>query len=509
VRRGLALLLSALVVSASAATAAAVPVTPGSPQAAFTPTEAHAPTAGAWAVGPRGNRIRFGFGQPAIGPPRPSAISPKPKRQSHKGFFGSIRDRFGSRLLLWLPFGFLGIISWSVWVSRRFLTALYKPVQNDHREAASVVAPAYREDPDVLEIAVGSWLEAGVDEVVLVMPDDEPYNLARARAAFDHQRRVRVVTTDDPAKRNSLRIGIAAATKPIVVLSDSDTIWETDLLSNLLMPFADPQVGGVGTRQRVIGVKGSVWRRAADWMLDAKYLVYTPAMARKGGVSCLSGRTVAYRRQIVTEVLPDLVDETFFGRRCVSGDDGRLTWLVLNKGYKTTYQSNAVAWTMMPATVRGFLMQRVRWSRNTYRCYLRATFRGWLFRQPLITRVSVLQGMLAPFSLTVGFAFAGFAAARGDLISLGLWSAWIVLGRGIRAFDHLRENPRSILLLPLMTINVLFVLTAIKYYTLLTMNKQAWITRREDRGVAEGQGAETLGRPISALSVAEAGEAAD
>jgi hypothetical protein len=41
------------------------------------------------------------------------------------------------------------------------------------------------------------------------------------------------------------------------------------------------------------------------------------------------------------------------------------------------------------------------------------------------------------------------------------------------------------------------------------MNKQAWITRREDRGVAEGQGAETLGRPISALSVAEAGEAAD
>jgi hyaluronan synthase len=154
-------------------------------------------------------------------------------------------------------------------------------------------------------------------------------------------------------------------------------------------------------------------------------------------------------------------------------------------------------------------MQRVRWSRNTYRCYLRATFRGWLFRQPLITRVSVLQGMLAPFSLTVGFAFAGFAAARGDLISLGLWSAWIVLGRGIRAFDHLRENPRSILLLPLMTINVLFVLTAIKYYTLLTMNKQAWITRREDRGVAEGQGAETLGRPISALSVAEAGEAVD
>jgi hyaluronan synthase len=510
VRRALSILVLVLMVPATAAAAVPAPATPGSPSSApYRPPDSRAPTAGAWAVGPRGNRIHFGFGRPTIGPPRPHAAAPQSARHTDRSFFNSIADRFGSRLLLWLPFGFLGIISWSVWISRRFLTALYKPVENDHREQVSVVAPAYREDPDVLEIAVRSWLEAGADEVVLVMPDDEPYNVARAHAAFDHHRRVCVVTTGDPAKRNSLRIGITSATKPIVVLSDSDTIWEPDLLENLLMPFADPQVGGVGTRQRVIGIQGSAWRRAADWMLDAKYLVYTPAMARKGGVSCLSGRTVAYRRSIVTEVLPDLVNETFFGRHCVSGDDGRLTWLVLNKGYKTTYQSNAVAWTMMPASWRGFLMQRVRWSRNTYRCYLRATFRGWLFNQPLITRVSVLQGMLAPFSLTVGFAFAGFAAARGDMISLGLWSAWIVLGRGIRAFDHLRENPRSIFLLPLMTINVLFVLTAIKYYTLLTMNRQAWITRREDRGVAEGQAADTLVRPLGPLTVAEAGEAVD
>jgi hypothetical protein len=51
-------------------------------------------------------------------------------------------------------------------------------------------------------------------------------------------------------------------------------------------------------------------------------------MARKGAVSCLSGRTVAYRRSVALEVLPELVNETFFGRPCVSGDDGRLTWLV-------------------------------------------------------------------------------------------------------------------------------------------------------------------------------------
>src|SRR3954451_12639883 len=212
-----------------------------------------------------------------------------------------------------------------------------------------------------------------------------------------------------------------AATKPIVVLSDSDTLWEPALLRNLLRPFADPAVGGVGTRQRVLDPGSSVWRRAADWILDAKYLTYVPAMARRGGVSCLSGRTVAYRRDVLMEVLPGLMGETFWGRRCVSGDDGRLTWLVLNAGYRTTYQQDAVAWTMMPDSARGFLQQRIRWSRNSYRCYVRAIFRGWLFRQPAITRVSVLQGLLAPVSLMVGLVFVSLAIARGDFVATAVW----------------------------------------------------------------------------------------
>lgn len=406
----------------------------------------------------------------------------------------------GAHRSLWLPFGLLGIIGWSVWVTRRALTSRYRPTLNLHSQPASVVAPAFREDPEVLENAARSWLAAGADEVVVVMPEDEPYNHARVAAAFDLERRVRVITTDNPAKRNCLSIGIRAARNPIVVLTDSDTLWEPDLLSYVLMPFADPGVGGVGTRQRVLNPESSIWRRAADWMLDAKYLVYTPAMARKGAVSCLSGRTVAYRRDVVLDVLPQLVNETFWGRRCVSGDDGRLTWLVLNKGYRTMYQSNAIAWTMMPDTARGFLMQRVRWSRNTYRCYLRATFRGWLFRQPTITRVSVLQGLLAPFSLTVGFGFTALAIARGDLVAVGMWCAWIVCGRGIRAFDHLRENPRNLVMLPFMTVNILFVLTAVKYFTLLTMNKQAWITRSQERGMAEGQAASSLTHTVPALA---------
>ncbi len=397
---------------------------------------------------------------------------------------------------VWLPFGLLGVIAWSVWLGRRGLTALYRPVANDHTEPVTVVAPCFREDPEILRAAVHSWLQAGADDVVLVFPTDEAKNVLEADAAFADDRRVRFAATSNPEKRYSLTVGILAATHPIVVLCDSDTLWEPDLLRNLLMPFLDPHVGGVGTRQRVLDAEGSVWRRAADWMLDAKYLTYIPAMARKGGVSCLSGRTVAYRRSVLVDVLPGLTNETFFGRRCVSGDDGRLTWLVLNEGFATTYQQNAVAWTMMPDTARGFFMQRIRWGRNAWRCYLRAIGRGWLFRQPLITRVSVLQGLIAPFSLCVGFVFVGLGIARGDVVATVVWLAWIMTGRGIRAIDHLRQTPRNAVLLPLMTALILFAMTAVRFYTLLTMNRQAWITRRVDSDLAEGQAAHSLERSI-------------
>ena len=75
-------------------------------------------------------------------------------------------------------------------------------------------------------------------------------------------------------------------------------------------------------------------------------------------------------------VLDKLENEFFLGRRCVAGDDGRLTWLVLAQGYRTVHQSSAQALSMFPADFRSFVKQRVRWSRNSFRCYLTAIFKG-------------------------------------------------------------------------------------------------------------------------------------
>ena len=88
-------------------------------------------------------------------------------------------------------------------------------------------------------------------------------------------------------------------------------------------------------------------------MVDLRYYDYVPAMGRKGAVICVSGRTAAYRRSVILPVLPNLEHEFFLGRRCIAGDDGRLTWLVLASGYKTVHQSTARALSMFPDTLPG------------------------------------------------------------------------------------------------------------------------------------------------------------
>ena len=391
-----------------------------------------------------------------------------------------------------VPMGIVGLVSWSVWIVRWIISRCYRPIRNGFRTTTSVVVPVFREDADVLMRCLGTWNREEPSEIILVVDLDDTEVLERlAREPLDP--RVTVIPFRHHGKRSALGVGIRAASGEVVVLSDSDTAWECGLLAAVQMPFVDPLVGGVGTRQNVHARRSSLWRIMADWLVNVRYLDYVPAQGMMGGVACLSGRTAAYRREVIVPLLPELEFEQFFGRQCISGDDGRLTWLVLSRGYRTVYQSNARAWSMFPDTFRAFVKQRVRWGRNSYRCYLTAIYKGWLWRQPWITQVTVLQILLTPLSMmcAVGTAVAAAYHQQWDLAVLAV--IIMVVGRGVRSVSHFREHPRDMLLLPLATFLVIWTALPIKLWSALTMNRQGWLTRTNERRHAEAQTEASLG----------------
>lgn len=389
-----------------------------------------------------------------------------------------------------MPLGLAGLFVWALWLYRAVLSRFAKPVVNNFRTSVSVVVPAYREDPDILLECLETWLAQDPAEIIIV-PDVEDHEVLR-RLSLVEDPRVRVLAFEHRGKRSALGVGIRAATAELLVLVDSDTRWEPGLLDAVQMPFADPAVGGVGTQQNVYQRTTSVWRRIADWLVNLRYYDYVPAMGRAGAVACLSGRTAAYRRAAVLPVLENLENEFFLGRRCVAGDDGRLTWLVLASGYRTVHQSSARAVSMFPSSFRAFVKQRVRWSRNSYRCYLTALYKGWLWRAPLVTKITVLQILLTP--VTMGMALGYLLLSRLDLSPRGivLTLIWLMLGRAVRGYSHLRRHPQEILLLPLTALVVIMISLPIKLYAFVTMNKQGWLTRGSTSIGGEGQSASTL-----------------
>lgn len=403
---------------------------------------------------------------------------------------------FIATLTPYFPLAAAGIFVWMLWLIRSIMSASARPIESDFRASVSVVVPSFHEDPDILIRCLESWQAQDPDEIIIVLDVADIATYDRIVAIGDD--RVRPILFEHAGKRSALGAGIRLARHDILVLTDSDTSWTPGLLVEVQKPFADPAVGGVSTQQNVYARTTSVWRRVADWLVNLRYYNYVPAMGRAGAVPCISGRTAVYRKSAVLPVLDKLENEFFLGKRCISGDDGRLTWLVLASGFKTVHQRSARALSMFPATFSAFVKQRVRWSRNSYRCYLTAIAKGWLWRQPLITKITVLQILLTP--VTMGFTIAYLVFSRLELtpIAMGAVAAWLLVGRGIRGFSHLRRHPGEILLLPVVMLVVIVIALPIKLYAFLTMNKQGWLTRHADSVGGDGQTVRSLGVQVAA-----------
>jgi cellulose synthase/poly-beta-1,6-N-acetylglucosamine synthase-like glycosyltransferase len=374
--------------------------------------------------------------------------------------------------LYWVPLGVLGVVRWAFWLVRRIPATLYRPVYNDHYASMSVVVPVYQEDPRIFELAIASWLQNAVDEVILVI-DESDTGCQEVAARYP----VTVIVTDVPGKRDALRRGWEAARTELVALVDSDVIWADNAATELMMPFEDRRVGGVASRQNVYDPTGFL-SRVNDMYLDYRYFDENAAQTFLGrAVSCISGRTAVYRRELLLEVSDEFMSETFLGVPCLSGDDKCLTRLILARGHDTVMQRTARVWSTFPSDVRTFVKQRMRWGRNTWRSDIAALFiERWAWRRPYLA-LTMLDKMVASFTVLVAPVYMVFAIAGQQWRFVVTLFAWWWISRSAKLLPHLRRRPSSFLLVPAF-VGVTFVMAVVKIYALATIRRQRWLTRQ-------------------------------
>jgi len=381
----------------------------------------------------------------------------------------------GNLLALLIPIGILGMIRWGMWLVKRIPALFYRPITNSFDTTATIVTPVYNEDPVLFRLAIESWIANRPDRIIAVVDitDTQSQEVAREYP------QVEIMLIDVPGKRPALAMGVDVTTTEIVVLVDSDVIWEPDVLKKVKMPFADPKIGGVGTRQNMYpsdGKRATLWERIADIYLDIRYSDEVPATTLIGrAVSCLSGRTAAYRTKLLQELREPFLNETFMGRICMSGDDKRYTSLILQRGYLTWNQLDAQVYSTFKPDFKGFQKQRIRWSRNSYRSDLRALWQGWVWRHPYLAFM-LIDKTIAPFTLLLGPVVLLLSISLGAWQLVGALLLWWHVSRAVKIFPHLRRRPKDWLILPVY-IAINYYMSLIKAYALFTINEHKWLTR--------------------------------
>lgn len=359
-------------------------------------------------------------------------------------------------------FAVYSALIWALWLLKVLLSRRYRPYTGVYTGTTSVVVPVVDEPLDLFEDVIQRMVDQRPGEIIVVINGAK--NPALVEVCEKFAPLVRWVHTPIPGKRNAVMIGTEMSNGDITVLVDSDTVWTDGTLSELVKPFADPKIGGVTTRQRILEPERSWITRWADWLENSRALYSMPAQSVVGQVGCLPGRTIAFRRDIMVRVMDRFMGEKFMGVFLEVSDDRTLTNLTLKEGYHTVYQHTSLVFTDAPLQIKKLFKQQLRWARGSQYNTLRML--PWMLGHAPILAVFFVMDIILPFLLAgviggwiyrawtgQGYNFyegilTQYGVQGGVLMVLGLMVVSSVLSMAIRQMRHLSEKPSDFFRLP-------------------------------------------------------------
>ena len=251
----------------------------------------------------------------------------------------------------------------------------------------TVILPTLDGEGPELERTVQSILQNEPYQIILVTIDDNLHkaqNLLSKMPACDHGR-LRCMSVKQANKRRQMARAVPEVTTPIIVFADDDVDWPRKTLQWLLAPFEQPQYGGVVTCQRLRRAENPNLSQRVWNFLGALYLERRnfdcAAMTRiDGGMPCLSGRTVAYRSEILKDpaFTNGLTDERwgYSGQYQLNADDDNfITRWLLSHGWQNymQYHPECEVQTTLEDNPK-FLKQCLRWARSNWRSNFTSLF---------------------------------------------------------------------------------------------------------------------------------------
>lgn len=244
------------------------------------------------------------------------------------------------------------------------------PVLGDDPPLVSVLIPAYNEEK-VIASSVRRILRSRYPKLEVIVVDDGSTDATSAvvREHYAQEPRVRLLSIPNGGKAHAVNTALRESQGAVVVALDADTQFEPDTIPRLVRWFADARVGAVAGNAKVGNrINLITWWQALEYITAQN--LERRALAALGAITVVPGAVGAWRREAL-EQLGGFPADTL-------AEDQDLTLAVQKAGYRTLFDSEAIAWTEAPDTARGLARQRFRWAYGTLQCLWKhrdATFR--------------------------------------------------------------------------------------------------------------------------------------
>ena len=357
----------------------------------------------------------------------------------------------------------------------------------------SIVMPMHNEDPNFAVAAVVSMLnQSRSPNRIHVIDDGSTDGGAAATAVWEalHQHAYDVEwkltrVTENVGKRAALAIGFHDDPDADIFLCvDSDTVLDHEAIAAGLRPFCNERTAGVAGFVSAQNWSRNLLTRLIDLRYVSAFLAERAAYSFFGAVLCCCGSLAFYRADVVRNNLDDFVDQRFLGRVATFGDDRRLTNYALRAG-RVVLCTDARASTAVPERVGHYLRQQVRWNKSFIResLWVLGTFplsanTFWLtlcevFTWLLVSTLFAIALIVWPFTASSHILLPAVA-----LIALAAYARNAVYLHDIRTELTLADRLRIFALAPLYGVLHLFILTPLRFWSLVTLRRTRWGTRK-------------------------------
>lgn len=278
-------------------------------------------------------------------------------------------------------------------------------IDPNYRPQVTIIVPTYQE-AEVIEMKLQNLnsLEYPEDKLEVIIVDsastDGTLDICKSWLAQNNFK-FKITLLAEPirtSKTHALNYALKHANSEVIVTTDADAILPPDVLMKAIPYLADPCVGAISGRERIVNVNDCFIAKMEDTYRNTYYTLRL-GESKLHSTQIFQGEFAAYRRDVL-----EFFDETP-GR----SDDNSAVTKILRKGKRCLFIPEAVFYDAMPCNIRDYLkikMRRASQLQKELLTRLKMWIKGELNIPQFILLANVYQHCIAPILFILSIPLA-------------------------------------------------------------------------------------------------------